>query len=427
MNIGAFGENFPYTNFHDLNLDWIISILKAIKEDNEDIKALIPEIEEILPLISTLETLPATMEEYQNEINATIAELESIINTSLHPLSNIICLTDSYGSDDPDNNRMSWCTHLQTKLGLVTNLNYRKIYTSGGSFGDDDNTKNLYNVFVINTQSIPDAEKALVTNIIIESGINEWNESNTIARTKMTALDTYIRANFPNAKISLFGCGWGKYANVRYATLGKSDATYTTLYREMANTLNWLYLYNISPLIISNHYIDAVHPDSTASKQISDIIYNAIMYGNNILFNAFTLFNVNIQTSSTLRSIGYAYYDGANIIWNPVTVSLDAIPDIPGGFTGEVAVGTIETSLIIGYDVNTYPAPTSIVCKLGYRVGTTWYERDMRANIRFDNTLMKPVLYLRNNGTFTDIPSQAIENIADTYILLPQMVIPVAD
>lgn len=28
MNTGIFGENFPYSNFHDLNLDWIIKIVK---------------------------------------------------------------------------------------------------------------------------------------------------------------------------------------------------------------------------------------------------------------------------------------------------------------------------------------------------------------------------------------------------------------
>ena len=28
MNSGAFGENFPYSNFHDLNMDWIIKIAK---------------------------------------------------------------------------------------------------------------------------------------------------------------------------------------------------------------------------------------------------------------------------------------------------------------------------------------------------------------------------------------------------------------
>ena len=25
-NIGAFGENFPYANQHDMNMDWIIKI-----------------------------------------------------------------------------------------------------------------------------------------------------------------------------------------------------------------------------------------------------------------------------------------------------------------------------------------------------------------------------------------------------------------
>lgn len=32
MNIGAFGENFPYVNFHDLNLDWIIKIFREMKD-----------------------------------------------------------------------------------------------------------------------------------------------------------------------------------------------------------------------------------------------------------------------------------------------------------------------------------------------------------------------------------------------------------
>lgn len=37
MNMGAFGENFPYTNFHDLNLDWIIKVIKEIKVQMENV------------------------------------------------------------------------------------------------------------------------------------------------------------------------------------------------------------------------------------------------------------------------------------------------------------------------------------------------------------------------------------------------------
>lgn len=51
MNAGAFGENFPYTNFHDLNLDWIIARFKEFIADNktihESIELLKSEIENI--------------------------------------------------------------------------------------------------------------------------------------------------------------------------------------------------------------------------------------------------------------------------------------------------------------------------------------------------------------------------------------------
>lgn len=36
MSIGAFGENFPYVNFHDLNLDWIIKTLKELNDKFDD-------------------------------------------------------------------------------------------------------------------------------------------------------------------------------------------------------------------------------------------------------------------------------------------------------------------------------------------------------------------------------------------------------
>ncbi len=48
MNNGAFGEHFPYTNFHDLNLDWIIETLKKIKEDEEAQNLSIEELKERL-------------------------------------------------------------------------------------------------------------------------------------------------------------------------------------------------------------------------------------------------------------------------------------------------------------------------------------------------------------------------------------------
>lgn len=51
MNNGAFGERFPYTNFHDLNLDWIIKVIKKLTDDEEEQNKMIEELSErIQPL-----------------------------------------------------------------------------------------------------------------------------------------------------------------------------------------------------------------------------------------------------------------------------------------------------------------------------------------------------------------------------------------
>jgi len=41
MNSGAFGENFPYSNFHDLNMDWIIKIAKDFLDQYTHIQQVI--------------------------------------------------------------------------------------------------------------------------------------------------------------------------------------------------------------------------------------------------------------------------------------------------------------------------------------------------------------------------------------------------
>lgn len=41
MNNGAFGENFPYSNFHDLNMDWIIKIAKDFLDQYSTIQEII--------------------------------------------------------------------------------------------------------------------------------------------------------------------------------------------------------------------------------------------------------------------------------------------------------------------------------------------------------------------------------------------------
>lgn len=71
MNNGAFGENFPYSNFHDLNMDWIIKIAKDFLDQYTHIQQVIEEGETSLENLTTegLQTLADKAEEIEGLLN----------------------------------------------------------------------------------------------------------------------------------------------------------------------------------------------------------------------------------------------------------------------------------------------------------------------------------------------------------------------
>ena len=71
MNIGAFGENFPYSNFHDLNMDWIIKIAKDFLDQYTHIQEVISDGEE---------TLNDTIAEGINQLDEKATDIENLLN-----------------------------------------------------------------------------------------------------------------------------------------------------------------------------------------------------------------------------------------------------------------------------------------------------------------------------------------------------------
>ena len=83
MNTGAFGEGFPYTNFHDLNMDWIIKIAKDFLDQYTHIQQIIEEGETSLQNLTTeglqqlqdkADTLEELLQAWYNEHSADIAD-----------------------------------------------------------------------------------------------------------------------------------------------------------------------------------------------------------------------------------------------------------------------------------------------------------------------------------------------------------------
>lgn len=71
MNNGAFGENFPYTNFHNLNMDWIIKIAKDFLDQYTHIQDTITE--GLDDLQEKYENLEALLDEWYNTHSQDIA------------------------------------------------------------------------------------------------------------------------------------------------------------------------------------------------------------------------------------------------------------------------------------------------------------------------------------------------------------------
>lgn len=86
MNNGAFGEGFPYTNFHELNMDWIVKIAKDFLDQYTNIQNTITEgLEGLDNKAQELETLlqewyDTHSEDIANQLASALLELNTWYN-----------------------------------------------------------------------------------------------------------------------------------------------------------------------------------------------------------------------------------------------------------------------------------------------------------------------------------------------------------
>lgn len=81
MNTGAFGENFPYSNFHDLNLDWILKVVKDFLDQYTELNNTIEngknELTELSERYTSLlnEWYNSHSEDIANQLTSALADL----------------------------------------------------------------------------------------------------------------------------------------------------------------------------------------------------------------------------------------------------------------------------------------------------------------------------------------------------------------
>lgn len=272
MNNGAFGEGFPYTNFHDLNLDWII---KVIKENNQtmdqfgtSLKALEENVDNLQEYIDNID------EEIQEKIDTElpVAIQETIANGGFNQILSesharrVVFIGDSYGQGwTPDGTFTSWCVLVKNMLGL-TDENYRIEAQGGAGFSKTSSQGRQYVPTLVQSAYQNISNPTTVTDIIIGLGYNDSYSSNDLS-TVSTGLQNTIatcKSLFPVARVHLFAIGFTTDTSRQYALNVVYNKAYAKEY------LDYSY-HNISESLNHISYMasDGIHPVQAGQNRIA--------------------------------------------------------------------------------------------------------------------------------------------------------------
>lgn len=177
MNTGAFGENFPYSNFHDLNMDWIIKIAKDFLDQythiqetiengeasltettNNGIAELTQKYDDIVVLLN--QWYQTHSEDIENELASAIASFYSAADDKMARLLQEI--PTEYGDLSND------VRALRASIPNATNLDIYPHWLDNRSVLSDGST--AYSNRRIATDDYVDCSTSTIINYTIEEG-----------------------------------------------------------------------------------------------------------------------------------------------------------------------------------------------------------------------------------------------------------------
>lgn len=262
MNGGAFGENFPYTNFHDLNLDWIIKEIKESRANIEDfqteLEAMGVSIDEFREYIDNVdekiqrkitEEVPVAI---QNEIET--GGFNQLLSES-HK-RRIVFIGDSYGQGwTPDGSFEPWPSRVAGYMGLATEDWYNSSQ-GGAGFGKPSSAGNQYVPKLIQNAHDNISNPETVTDIVIGLGYNDYlyaSDTNVITNGITVAIRT-CKQYFPMARIHVFAIG--------FTTNKAVQVNLSSVYKTYKETIADTSFYNISQSLCRTEYFssDGIHP-----------------------------------------------------------------------------------------------------------------------------------------------------------------------
>jgi len=274
-------------NLSNLSTTDKTSLVNAI---NEVLTALTNAVNHIEGKVGDLANLTTTDKtSLVNAINEVLASLTSAVNyitnqlnTAVEPkLQNrkFLAVGDSYGDESGE-----WANRVPGLL-QIDPANWHNLCVGGSGF-----VSNGVLLFINQIMNYI-GDKNEITDIIVCGGLNDSVSASvsdawwSTVRANMGAFDTYVKANYPNAKISLGYIGNGDDLDPSSLIGGRTYACRQMCkyhYNEEAANLGWNVLHNVEFALCTNKdniSSDGVHPSAAGSISLANAIAQAIVNG----------------------------------------------------------------------------------------------------------------------------------------------------
>lgn len=262
-------SNFPYTDFHNLNLDWILETTKDLNTKWDDYyKQWNKWQTDVQNYIDNLDYIKA-IDDYMDNLKAS-GELSDIIDTWLTEYG-LITIGDSYGEGyTPDGMVKPWCDILHEKYFSDANFYVNKSL-GGSGFGANTHFSALLSQAIA---GLTDTQKKQVKYVVVAGG---WNDQFVAASLINTGINDTIdlMTQLPNATLYI---GWIATPIIGFTTVAKQKSynEIKTLYETYWGKYKFLSGADSALRWIGVLASDNIHPTASGQASIADMIYKAM-------------------------------------------------------------------------------------------------------------------------------------------------------
>lgn len=262
-------SNFPYTDFHNLNLDWLLSTVKDLDTKWDEYYTQWNKWQtDVQNYIDNLDYI-AAIDRYLDALKAS-GELSDIIDTWLTDYG-LITIGDSYGDGyTPDGMVKPWCDILHEQYFSDATFYVNKSL-GGSGFGANTHFSELLSQAIA---TLTDKQKKQVKYVVVAGG---WNDQFIASSTVNSGIkDTIaLMSQLPNATLYI---GWIATPIIGFTSVAKVKAynEIKTLYETYWGKFKFLSGADSALRWTGVLASDNIHPNAIGQSSIADMIYKAI-------------------------------------------------------------------------------------------------------------------------------------------------------